>query len=113
MPVKKQQRIERLILCRCRDFGNVILDRNTAIKFRSRKNDCRVCEVREKCLRKPDTSEVRQVCFIQGRATGISETFTEKMRQKNRFYKRQAHLQQKTRDSGASLCPYTVDIETG
>jgi transposase len=65
-----------------RNGGNVILDRNTAIKFRSRKTDCRVCEMRERCLRNPETSEVRQVCFIQGRITGISETFTEKMRQK-------------------------------
>ncbi len=65
-----------------RNGGNVILDRNTAIKFRSRKTDCRVCEVRERCLRNPDTSEVRQVCFIQGRAPSVSETFTEKMRQK-------------------------------
>jgi transposase len=65
-----------------RNGGNVILDRNTAIKFRSRKTDCRGCEVRERCLRNPDKSEVRQVCFIQGRVTGIAETFTEKMRQK-------------------------------
>ncbi len=65
-----------------RNRGNVILDRGTAIKFRSRKIYCRVCEVRERCLRNPETSEVRQVCFIQGRATDISETFTEKMRQK-------------------------------
>jgi len=65
-----------------RNGGNVILDRNTAIKFRSRKTDCRICEVRERCLRNPETSEVRQVCFIQGRMTSISETFTEKMRQK-------------------------------
>jgi transposase len=65
-----------------RNGGNVILERNTAIKFRSRKTDCRVCEVRERCLRNPDTSEVRQVCFIQGRVTSMAETFTEKMRQK-------------------------------
>jgi transposase len=65
-----------------RNGGNVILDRNTAIKFRSRKTDCRVCEVREKCLRNPETSEVRQVCFIQGRVSDITETFTEKMRKK-------------------------------
>ena len=37
---------------------------------------------REMLKRNPDTSEVRQVCFLQGRVTGISETFTEKMRQK-------------------------------
>jgi len=65
-----------------RNGGNVILNDKVAIKFRSRKTDCRVCEVREKCLRNPDTSEVRQVAFLQGRAASISETFTEKMRQK-------------------------------
>lgn len=65
-----------------RNGGNVIVSGNKAIKFRSRKTDCRICEVREKCLRNPDTSEVRQVCFLQGRVESISETFTEKMRQK-------------------------------
>jgi len=65
-----------------RNGGNVILNDKTAIKFRSCKTHCRVCEVREKCLRNPETSEVRQVCFIQGRVADISETFTEKMRQK-------------------------------
>jgi hypothetical protein len=66
-----------------RNGGNVILNgKNTAIKFRSCKTHCRVCEVRERCLRNPAVSEVRQVCFIQGRAAEVSETFTEKMRQK-------------------------------
>lgn len=65
-----------------RDGGNVIVRGNRAIKFRGRKTDCRVCEVREKCLRNPDTSEVRQVVFLQGRLTSVSETFTEKMKQK-------------------------------
>jgi len=65
-----------------RNGGNVILNDKTAIKFRSCKTHCRVCEVREKCLRNPETSEVRQVCLIQGPVADISETFTEKMRQK-------------------------------
>jgi transposase len=65
-----------------RNGGNVILNDKTAIKFRSCKTHCRVCEVREKCLRHPERSEVRQVCFIQGREASIAETFTEKMRQK-------------------------------
>lgn len=65
-----------------RNGGNVILNDKTAIKFRSCKTHCRVCEVRGKCLRNPETSEVRQVCFIQGRIADISETFTEKMKQK-------------------------------
>jgi transposase len=65
-----------------RNGGNVVISGNTAIKFRSRKTDCRICEVRERCLRNPDTSEVRQVAFLQGRMPSISETFAEKMRQK-------------------------------
>lgn len=65
-----------------RNGGNVIISGNTAIKFRSRKTDCRICEVREKCLRNPDSSEVRQVAFLQGRVERVSETFTEKMKQK-------------------------------
>lgn len=65
-----------------RNGGNVVINDKMAIKFRSRKTDCRICEVREKCLRNPDTSEVRQVAFLQGRVASISETFTEKMRQK-------------------------------
>jgi transposase len=66
-----------------RNGANVNLNgTHTAIKFRSCKTHCRVCEVREKCLRNPDVSEVRQVCFIQGRVAEVSETFTEKMRQK-------------------------------
>ena len=72
--------------------GNVIMDRNTAIKFRSRKTDCRVCEVRERCLRNPETSEVRQVCFFQGRMANIAETLYREDETKNRFDKRQAYL---------------------
>jgi transposase len=65
-----------------RNGANVIISGNTAIKFRSRKTDCRACEVRERCLRNPERSEVRQVAFLQGRVQSVSETFTEKMRQK-------------------------------
>lgn len=65
-----------------RNGGNVVLNDKTAIKFRSCKTHCRVCEVREKCLRHPEKSEVRQVCFIQGRMENVSETFTEMMRRK-------------------------------
>ena len=65
-----------------RNGGNVIVDGNRAIKFRGRKTDCRICEVREKCLRNPDTSEVRQVYFFQGRTASAPETFTQKMKRK-------------------------------
>jgi len=65
-----------------RNGGNVVVDGNRAIKFRGRKTDCRVCEVREKCLRNPETSEVRQVYFFQGRDETKPETFTQKMKRK-------------------------------
>ncbi len=65
-----------------RNGGNVIVDGNRAIKFRGRKTDCRICEVRERCLRNPETSEVRQVYFFQGRTAIVSESFTQKMKRK-------------------------------
>ncbi|MBE0425140.1 MAG: transposase [Nitrospirae bacterium] len=65
-----------------RNGGNVIVDGNRAIKFRGRKSDCRICELREKCLRNPDTSETRQVYFFQGRTESAPETFTQKMKRK-------------------------------
>jgi transposase len=65
-----------------RNGGNVIVDGNRAVKFRGRKTDCRVCELREKCLRNPERTEARQVYFFQGRAGSKPETFTEKMKRK-------------------------------
>jgi len=65
-----------------RNGGNVIVDGNRAIKFRSRKTDCRVCELRNHCLRHPDRSETRQVYFFIGRSEQAPETFTQKMKRK-------------------------------
>ena len=53
-----------------------------AIKFHGRLTDCRICELREKCLRHPDRTEARQVYFFQGRSEKKPETFTEKMKRK-------------------------------
>jgi hypothetical protein len=64
-----------------RNGGNVIVNGQHAIKFRGRKTDCRVCELREKCLRNPE-SEARQVYFFQGPTALKPETFSEKMRRK-------------------------------
>jgi transposase len=64
-----------------RNGGNVMVNGLRAIKFRGRKMDCRICELRPKCL-KSQKAEYRQVNFIQG-STGIKpETFSEKMRRK-------------------------------
>ena len=65
-----------------RNGGNVVLNGQRAIKFRGRKTDCRICELRGKCLRNPDHTEARQVCFFQGRSEKKPETFTEKMKRK-------------------------------
>lgn len=64
-----------------RNGGNVVVGKSRAIKFRGRKTDCRVCELRSKCLRHPDRTEARQVYFFQGRAESKPET-TEKMKRK-------------------------------
>jgi transposase len=65
-----------------RNGGNVVVNGQRAIKFHGRKTDCRVCELRERCLRHPDRTEARQVYFFQGRSEKKPETFTEKMKRK-------------------------------
>jgi len=65
-----------------RNGGNVVVNAQRAIKFHGRKTDCRICELRERCLRHPDRTEARQVYFFQGRSESKPETFTEKMKRK-------------------------------
>jgi hypothetical protein len=60
----------------------VVVKGQRAIKFHGRLTDCRICELREKCLRHPDHTEARQVYFFQGRSEKKPETFTEKMKLK-------------------------------
>jgi transposase len=40
-----------------------------AVKFQGAQRDCLPCDLRAKCLRKPDRTKTRQVCFFHGRAT--------------------------------------------
>jgi transposase len=65
-----------------RNGGNVVVRGQRAIKFCGAKRDCRVCELRKKCLRCPESSEVRQVYFFQGPVADKPETFAAKMRRK-------------------------------
>jgi transposase len=65
-----------------RNGGNVVVNGQRAIKFHGRKTDCRICELRERCLRHPDRTEARQVYFFQGSAKSKPETFTQKMKRK-------------------------------
>ena len=65
-----------------RNGGNVVVNGQRAIKFHGRKTDCRICELRERCLRHPDRTEARQVYFFQGSVGSKLETFTQKMKRK-------------------------------
>jgi transposase len=65
-----------------RNGGNVVVNGQRAVKFHGRLTDCRVCELREKCLRYPDRTEARQVYFFQGSAESKPETFSQKMKRK-------------------------------
>jgi hypothetical protein len=65
-----------------RNGGHVIVNGNQAVKFRGRKSDCRICDLREKCLRHPNRTETRQVYFFQGPSEKKPETFSQKMRRK-------------------------------
>jgi transposase len=65
-----------------RTGSNIMIRGKRAMKFRGRRKDCPVCEVREQCLRSPDTTETRQVHFFKGRPEGAPETYTQKMKRK-------------------------------
>jgi hypothetical protein len=65
-----------------RNGGNVVVNGQRAVKFHERLTYCRVCELRERCLRHPDRTEARQVYFFQGSAESKPEMFTQKMKRK-------------------------------
>jgi len=52
------------------------------VKFSGPKMHCLPCTQREKCLRQPDKTPVRQVVFFQGRPGTAKQTYTQKMIQK-------------------------------
>jgi len=49
-----------------------------AVKFQGALRDCVPCTHRQRCLLKPDKTEVRQVSFLQGKRDGAS--YTDKMK---------------------------------
>ena len=51
-----------------------------AVKFQGALRDCVPCTRRDQCLRKPDTTKTRQVCFFRGRAPGGAASYTDRMR---------------------------------
>lgn len=65
-----------------RNGANVTVGTLTGVKFTGPQSACRPCPLRAQCLRKPETTSVRQVVFFRGRAPGTPETFTAKMQRK-------------------------------
>ena len=48
--------------------SNCIHNGFIAVKFQGAQRDCLPCELRKKCLRKPELTKTRQVCFFRGKA---------------------------------------------
>src|SRR3990172_2105082 len=62
--------------------ANVTIRGFIGMKFTAPKSACLPCALRDRCLRHPEKTKVRQVVFFNGRATGVGETFTAKMKRK-------------------------------
>lgn len=61
--------------------SNCIHNGYIAVKFQGALRDCVPCELRQKCLRTPEKTKTRQVCFFRGKAAPTTQSVTERMRQ--------------------------------
>ena len=59
--------------------ANCIHNGHLAVKFQGALRDCLPCARRDQCLRKPDQTKARQVCFFRGKAEAI-ESPVERMK---------------------------------
>jgi len=64
-----------------RNGANCIHNGRLAVKFQGALRDCQPCSQRDKCLRKPQTTPARQVCFFRGKASGGAVNYTAIMKQ--------------------------------
>lgn len=64
-----------------RNGGHCTIGHYAAVKFRGTQRDCGPCDQRERCLRKPATTKVRQVAVLT-RKTDTPLSHTERMRQR-------------------------------
>jgi transposase len=62
------------------DGSHCIISGYLAVKFKGALRDCGACLLRDKCLQKPNTTRVRQVSFLKGKAAG--ESFTDRMKKR-------------------------------
>jgi transposase len=59
--------------------SNCTFNGYAAMKFRGAERDCLPCQLRSRCLRKPDTTQTRQVAFFQGKR---EQSHTDRMKVK-------------------------------
>lgn len=63
-----------------RNGANCIHNGYVAVKFQGARRDCVPCAHRHKCLRTPDKTRTRQVCFFRGKAQHAPPSCTDIMR---------------------------------
>lgn len=73
--------------CRCpagkalyQNGANCIHNGHLATKFSGALRDCVPCDHRQKCLRTPEKTQVRQVSFFRGKAPSTKESHTDLMK---------------------------------
>jgi len=60
--------------------ANCVHNGFVAVKFQGAQRDCLPCGQRDKCLRTPDKTKTRQVCFFRGKAEGGAPSYTDIMK---------------------------------
>ena len=60
--------------------ANCIHNGYVAVKFQGALRDCVPCALRNNCLRTPDKTRARQVCFFRGKAAATPSSYTDIMR---------------------------------
>ena len=60
--------------------SNCIHNGYVAVKFQGALRDCVPCTERERCLRTPEKTRTRQVCFFRGKANNAKESYTDIMK---------------------------------
>lgn len=63
-----------------RNGTNCIHNGRLATKYSGTLRDCLPCELRDKCLRTPEKTKVRQVAFFRGKAGTTEESHTDRMK---------------------------------
>ena len=73
--------------CRCpagtflyQNGSNCNHNGHLAVKFQGALRDCGPCTLRDKCLRKPETTPARQVSFFYGKTPGGTVSYIERMK---------------------------------